>query len=444
MRATFLRLASVLLGLGLAGSSLAAQSLTDREARIRRAVSDGYEPAIGLLQQAVDQGSGSLNVEGVRRVGQLFRAVFDSLGFTTRWLELPPELERAGHLIAERRGARADPAGKRLLLIGHLDTVFEGPGQRFSRQDTVARGAGTSDMKGGDVAIVLALRALHAVGALDEMNVTVVLTGDEESPGRPVEVTRRPLIEAARRSDVALAFEGGDARTATIARRGSSGWVLTVTGRQAHSSGIFRPGAGYGAIFEAARILNEFRERLAGQPYLTFNPGAIVGGTDVQLDTMAITGRTASKTNIIARSALVAGDLRFLTDSQKDSARAVMRAVVADHLPGTTARISFEDSYPGMPPTDGARAVLAGFDQVSQALGYPAIEALPPDRRGAGDVAFVGTIIPGLDGLGVTGFGAHSPEEGVYLPSLRMAAERAAVLMGRLARIKGAGGTPLP
>jgi glutamate carboxypeptidase len=422
----------------------ASQSLTDREARIRGAVSHGYEPAIGLLERSVNIGSGTLNLEGVRAVGRLFQAQLDSLGFTTRWLDLPPELKRAGHLIAERHGAKASPAGKRLLLIGHLDTVFEGPGQRFAQQDTVARGAGTSDMKGGDVAILLALRALETVGALDEMDVTVVMTGDEESPGRPVEVTRRPLIEAARRADVALAFEGGDARTATISRRGSSSWILTVTGRQSHSSGIFRPGTGYGAIFEAARILDGFRERLAGQPYLTFNPGAIVGGTEVSFDSTAVSGQTAGKTNIIARSAVVEGDLRFLTESQKDSARAVMRAVVSENLPGTSARITFEDSYPGMPPTDGARAVLRVFDGVSQALGYPAIEPLPPDRRGAGDVAFVGTIIPGLDGLGVTGFGAHSPEEGVYLPSLRMAAERAAVLMARLARIKGAGGAAQP
>ena len=444
MPARLSRLVSTLLGLALVAPALAAQPLTDREARIRGAVARGYEPAVALLQQAVNVGSGTLNLNGVRAVGRLFRHALDSLGFRTEWVELPAELGRAGHLVAERRGAKARPDGKRLLLIGHLDTVFEGPGQRFSRQDTVARGAGTADMKGGDVAILLALRALEAVGALDEMVVTVVMTGDEESPGRPIPVTRQALLDAARRSDVALAFEGGDARTATISRRGSSSWILTVTGRQSHSSGIFQRGAGYGAIFETARILDGFRERLAGQPYLTFNPGAIVGGTDVTFDSTAVGGRTAGKTNIIARSTVVAGDLRFLTEGQKDSARAVMRAVVAENLPGTTARISFDDGYPGMPPTDGARAVLGVFDAVSQALGYPAIEALPPERRGAGDIAFVGTIIPSLDGLGVNGFGAHSPEEGVYLPSLRMAAERAAVLMARLARVRDAGAAPLP
>jgi len=420
-------------------AALQAQPLTTREARTRGYVNRRYESAVSLLQRLVDIGSGSLNPAGVRAVGDVLRARLDSLGFETRWVELPPEMRRGGHLVAVRKGPRANPDGKRILLIGHLDTVFEGEGQRFARRDTVARGAGTADMKGGDVVIVLALEALASIGALDEMEIRVVFTGDEESAGRPVEVTREPLRQAARESDVALAFEGGDARTATISRRGSSGWILTVTGRQAHSSGIFRPGASYGAIFEAARILNGFRERLAGQQYLTFNPGTIVGGTDVTFDSMAVSGTAASKTNIIAKSLVVQGDLRFLTEGQKDSARAVMREIVSENLPGTTARISFTDSYPGMPPSDGSRAVLALFDGVSQALGYPAIEALAPDRRGAGDIAFVGDIIPGLDGLGVDGFGAHSPEEGVYLPSIKMAAERAAVLMARLAKISGSG-----
>jgi len=410
------------------------QSLSPLETRIRGAVASQVDEAVGLLERAVNISSGTLNVAGVRAVGDLFRRELDGLGFATRWVELPATLKRAGHLVAEWNGPKATVGGKRLLLIGHLDTVFEGPAQRFVRRDTVARGAGTADMKGGNVAMVLALKALKRTGALDEMRVIVVLTGDEESPGRPLDISRKALRDAARQSDAALAFEGGDQRTATIARRGSSSWILTVEGRQAHSSGIFREGSGHGAVFEGARILNEFRERLAKQPYLTFNPGVVVGGTEVSYDSSATSGSAGGKTNIIARKLVVHGDLRFLTEGQKDSARAVMRGIVTQSLPGTRATISFEDGYPGMPPTDGSRALLAALDQVSRALGYPAIEPLPPERRGAGDISFVADIVPGLDGLGVEGFGAHSPEEGVYVKSLRTAAERAAVLMYRLAR----------
>ncbi len=419
---------------GASFTSARAQALSPLESRIRAAVAAHYDSAVGLLQRTVDIPSGTLNLAGVRAVGQAYQRELTALGFTTRWAAMPASLGRAGHLVAEWRGPQFATGGKRILLIGHLDTVFEGQGQRFVQRDSVARGAGAADMKGGNVAMILALQALKQAGALDQVQVIVVMTGDEESAGRPLSVSRKDLLDAARRSDVALAFEGGDARTATIARRGASGWVLTVRGRQGHSSAIFRDGSGYGAIFEAARILNEFRERLSKQPYLTFNPGTIVGGTDVSFDSTAVSGKAASKTNIIAKHLVVQGDLRSLTPGQLDSARTVMREIISNNLPGTTATISFEDGYPGMPPTDGNRAILAIFDRVSQDLGYPAIEALPPERRGAGDVSFVAPIIDAIDGLGVEGFGAHAPEEGVYLPSLKMAAERAAVLMFRLSR----------
>ncbi len=419
---------------GASFTSARAQALSPLESRIRAAVAAHYDSAVGLLQRTVDIPSGTLNLAGVQAVGQAYQRELTALGFTTRWAAMPASLGRAGHLVAEWRGPQFATGGKRILLIGHLDTVFEGQGQRFVQRDSVARGAGAADMKGGNVAMILALQALKQAGALDQVQVIVVMTGDEESAGRPLSVSRKDLLDAARRSDVALAFEGGDARTATIARRGASGWVLTVRGRQGHSSAIFRDGSGYGAIFEAARILNEFRERLSKQPYLTFNPGTIVGGTDVSFDSTAVSGKAASKTNIIAKHLVVQGDLRSLTPGQLDSARTVMREIISNNLPGTTATISFEDGYPGMPPTDGNRAILAIFDRVSQDLGYPAIEALPPERRGAGDVSFVAPIIDAIDGLGVEGFGAHAPEEGVYLPSLKMAAERAAVLMFRLSR----------
>lgn len=423
-------LAALLVALPLAAAG--GQPLTDREARIRGAVARHHSWALDLLERTVNVGSGTLNLAGVKAVGEVLRAELDALGFATRWVDLPPAMRRAGHLVAERRGPGARPDTRRLLLIGHLDTVFEGPGQQFTLADTVALGAGTSDMKGGNTVILLALRALRAVGALDQMHVTVVFTGDEESPGRPIEGSRAALLEAAAKSDVALAFEGGNARTATIARRGASTWTLTVTGRQGHSSGIFRADAGYGAVFEAARILDQFRQRLAGQPFLTFNPAVFLGGTGVAWDSAAAQGTVAGKVNIVPREVVVHGDLRFLTDGQRDSARAVMREVVDQSLPGTSARISFEDGYPGMPPSDGNRELLAVLDGASQALGYPPVDPLPPDRRGAGDIAFVASMLPSLDGLGVDGFGAHSPEEGMYVPSLRMAAERAAVLMARL------------
>ena len=417
----------------LVASPLPAQSLSKTERRLRDHVQRTREEQVAMLARVVNIPSGTMNAAGVRRTGDVFRAALDSLGFRTRWASMPDSMQRAGHLVAEHAGRKGRT---RILLIGHLDTVFEGEGQQWAREDSIGHGAGSSDMKGGDVILLYALKAMQAAGTLKDANVTVVLTGDEERAGEPLSISRRDLIEAARRCDVALAFEGGSRTTATVARRGASSWLLTVTGKQSHSAGIFDSSAGYGAIYETARILDEFRLRLAGRKYLTFNPGVIVGGTDVSFDTAQLSGRAAGKDNIIARSATVPGDLRFLSEAQKDSARAVMRGIVGRNLPGTSATIRFDDAYPAMSPTPGNYALLAVYDSSSRALGYGPVTALDPGQRGAGDISFVAPFIDGLDGLGALGAGAHSPSERVSLPALAMQTERAALLINRLATRK--------
>ncbi len=354
MHTSLRRFGATALCLSLGAAPAPAQTLTQTEQQLRTWISAHREDQIGLLERMVNIPSGTLNVAGVRAVGALYRAELDALGFTTRWAEMPAAMHRGGHLVAHREARIRTAKAKRLLLIGHFDTVFEGAGQKFVRTDSTARGAGTSDMKGGDVVLLFALKALAAIGRLDALDVTVVITGDEESTGRPLDVARRDLIDAAKRTDVALSFEAGSPEFASISRRGSSNWVLRVTGRQGHSAGVF--GGTYGAIYEAARILDEFRERLVGEPGLTFNPGIIAGGGDLSVDTSGSTYQVSGKTNIIAPTTEVKGDLRFFTEAQKERARGVMREIVAKNLPGTSARITFEDSYPAMPLTPRGRS----------------------------------------------------------------------------------------
>ena len=410
---------------------LAAQSLDRQEQRLRESITAAREEQIVYLQRVVDIPSSTLNFAGVRKVGAVFRASFDSLGFTTSWAAVPDAVGRAGHLVAEHKGR---PGAVRLLLIGHLDTVVEPAGANFVREDSMARGIGAADMKGGDVVIVYALKALQAAGALRDLNVTIVFTGDEEHPGEPLAEARRALLEAAQHSDVALAFEAGNRSDVTVARRGASAWRVTATGRQAHSAGVFGEGAGYGAIYEVARILDAFRAQLVGEQYLTFNAATIVGGTDVTYDTVAISGTTASKLNIVPSHAIAHGDLRFISAEQLQRTRDRMRAIVAQHLPGTDATIVFRDEYPAMSPTPGNARLLAVYDSASQALGYGAVAALDPGRRGAGDISFVAPLIDGLDGLGALGGGTHAPSERVDLRTLGMQTERAALLLYRLGR----------
>jgi glutamate carboxypeptidase len=418
-----------LLLLAVPGRLAAQAALTGQEQRIRAAIGAARDDQIAYLQRVVDIPSATLDTAGVRRVADVFKASFDSLGFATTWVPMPAEMRRAGHLVAVHRGK---PGAVRILLIGHFDTVVEPDGPNFVRQDSMARAVGGGDMKGGDVIILYALKALEAAGALRDLNVTAVFTGDEEDPGEPLALTRQALIDAGHGNDVALAFEGGSRSIATVARRGSSGWRLTATGRQAHSAGIFGRGVGYGAIYELARILDAFRSQLSGEQYLTFNAATMVGGTDVTYDTVANSGTAASKTNIVPRLAIAAGDLRFMTPEQLQRARERMRAIVAQHLPGTDAQITFIDEYPAMPLTEGNSRILAVYDSASQALGYGPVRPMDPGMRGAGDLSFVAPFMDGLEGLGALGTGAHSPAERVNLNALPMQTERAAITIARL------------
>ena len=430
-RATLLCALSIVTHQGLNAQAVSKPPLSPIEQKIRDYVRAHEAEQVAFLEKAVNISSGTFNLAGVRAVGRLFEPEFTSIGFQTNWIALPDAVGRAGHLFAERKGTR----GKRLLLIGHLDTVFEGEGERFVRLDTLAAGAGSSDMKGGDVVVLYALKALHSVGALDGTRIVVAFTGDEEDAGPLHLESRKPLIDVAKRSDIALAFEE-DAGKGTVARRGMSGWQLVVSARQAHSSGIFSPGSSYGAIYEAARILNAFREKLSGEQYLTFNPAVIVGGTDVSYDSTKISGTAAGKDNIIAPRVYARGDLRFITQDQLLKAREAMRAIVADHLPGTLATITFEDGNPAMPPTKGNLAVLAVEDSVSRALGQGPVEPLDPGRRGGGDISYVSDYVDALDGLGVKGMRSHTPDERVDLRSIVPATERAALLIYRLTRTR--------
>lgn len=414
----------------------ACAQLTPIEKQLVAAAEATTPQAMALLERSVNINSGTMNHEGVREVGKLFRAEFDQLGFKTQWLDMPPALQRAGHLLAEREGKQ----GKRLLLIGHLDTVFEkdSPTQKWDRQGDRVRGQGVTDMKGGDVIIIAALRALQQVGALDNTTIRVMFTGDEERAGHPLAVSRRDMIDAARRSDIALAFEatvrdkaGRD--TGTVGRRASGGFTLEVKGKQGHSSGVFGPSSGYGAIYEAARILNTFREQVI-EPGFTFNPGVIVGGTDTSYDDAATRGTAYGKSNIIARTTTVKSDMRYLSTAQRDKVQERMRAIVAQHLPGTSATIQFEENYPPMAPTEGGLNVLAQYSKASHDAGMGKIEALPPDARGAGDVQFVAPFVDSLDGLGAAGKGEHSPDEELDVPSIQRATVRTALLIYRLTR----------
>ncbi len=404
------------------------------EAAIVRHVQRDHGRSLALLKETVDINSGTMNFAGVRRVGAVFEREFKALGFTTQWID-GSRFNRAGHLVASH-GTR----GSRILLIGHLDTVFaeDSPFQSLQLSGPrVGSGPGGTDMKGGDVIIVHALRALRASGQLDRMRVRVVLMGDEENRGAPLPLATQSLIAAGDWADIALGFEDGDGdpKTAAVSRRGSSSWRLSVTGKPAHSSQIFQPDVGDGAIFEAARILDAFRQALSAVPNLTFNPGVIVGGTDVALDPDSSRGTAFGKGNVIAQSVAVEGDLRAISPEQLATARATMLGIVSRHLPHTDATLVFEDSYPPMAPTAGNRRLLARYDAVSRDLGLGPVTAINPRNAGAADISFVADRVDmALDGIGLMGSGGHTVDEVADFSTLDSQTARAAVLIYRLSK----------
>ena len=393
---------------------------------------------LALLERTVNQNSGTRNLAGVRAVHDILAPEFEALSFAIRWVPMDA-VARAGHLIATHKG---QAGRKRLLLIGHLDPVFEAdsPFQRFKRVDaTHARGPGVADDKGGVATMLAALRAMQAAGTLKGANIEVVLTGDEEEVGLPVETSRAELVAAGKRADAALDFEGlaqdGGADMGSIARRSSSNWNLTVEARSGHSSGVFSPAAGDGAIYAAARILAAFRAELP-EPNLTFNAGLIAGGATASLGADQARAEATGKTNIIPAQAVVRGDMRSLSREQIERVAAKMQAIAARDYPGAKATLTLEHKYPPMAPTAGNRALLARLNGVNATLGLPAMGELDPLKRGAGDISFVAGDVDGLIGLGPASDGDHTPAETVDVPSIFKQAKRAALLMSRLASEK--------
>jgi len=421
-------------------ASPAPAQLSRPEQAMVRTVDAEQERTVAMLGRWVDQNSGTMNFAGVKSVGDMLRGELEPLGFKVEWIDIGAA-NRSGHLVARHKGPSTGSGarGKRLLLIGHLDTVFEqdSPFQRWVRRGNEGEGPGAGDDKGGMAVIISALRAMKAAGTLKNADITVFLTGDEEDAG-PLEIARRDLIAAGKWADVALDFEGlvqqDGLDMGSTARRSSDEWTVTVTARSGHSSGIFTAGSGSGANYELARIIDSFR-RDVREDKLTFNVGLIGGGATAELDPGRIRINATGKTNIIAGTAIARGDLRAMSPEQIERAKAKMRAIVAQPLPGAKAGIAFApDGYPPMAPTAGNRALLAHLNLVNRDMGLPEMGELDPVKRGAGDISFVAADVDGLAGLGAASRGDHAPGETVDIPSIFRQAKRAAILMSRLAK----------
>jgi len=413
-------------------STLAVDTQDNTEKAIVEQVNKNLSSSIKTLETVVNINSGTMNFSGVEQVGKIFSNEFQKLGFKTTWID-GRDFNRSGHLVAS-----IGSQGPKILMIGHLDTVFSASDefQKFEVLDkNNIAGPGITDMKGGDMIIISALKALKELGLLNNVQIQVVMTGDEERSGKPLSLSKKVIVDGAKWADIALGFENGDSNieTAVVARRGYVGWQLNVTGKAAHSSQIFREDIGFGAIFETARILNEFRLKLGNKEMLTFNPGLIFGGTDISYQASSASGEAFGKSNVIAKTSQVNGDIRTLYDDELKATKEQMLKIVANNLGQTSANLTFFEGYPPMAPTKGNKKLLAMYNKISQDLGYENITAVNPRRAGAADISFAANHVDmALDGLGLMGSGAHTKGEIADMSSFAKNSHKAAILIYRL------------
>ncbi|HEX3661251.1 MAG TPA: M20/M25/M40 family metallo-hydrolase [Acidobacteriaceae bacterium] len=432
-------LPALLAALTLTAAAQAPQPLSRQEKTIVSYIDAHQQDANALLETLVDINSGTHNLPGVRDVAKIMEAQLTALGFHVEWIPMDA-IQRAGDLVATHPCPQPGQCGKRMLFIGHMDTVFEktSPFQTWSVKGHIATGPGSSDMKGGLVDMLFALKALQAAHALDRTAITAVLSGDEEDYGEPASVSRRDMVAAAHHSDVALEFEGtpriNGVFYGSVSRRSSITWHLKTTGETGHSSGIFSQPMGYGAIYELVRILDSFRTQLP-QPYLTYNVGMILGGSSLTVNAAGDSGTVNGKDNVIPPTAYASGDIRTISNQQSEEVEKKMQGIVAQHLSRTGAEISFGEGYPAMAPTAASRALLRLLNQCNASLGFAPMPELDPMKRGAGDISFVAGLIPGLAGIGATGQGAHAPGETVDLSAQPINTTRDALLMLRLSHV---------
>jgi glutamate carboxypeptidase len=382
---------------------------------VRRAVEADLPAFLADLERLVNVDCGSYTRAGVLEVGRWTGAFLERLGATVEYRP-DPAGELGDTVIATFRGR---PGGPRVLLIGHLDTVFD-PGTAAERpfriEGGIARGPGVTDMKSGLLAGLYALKALTAgvAGELPFERLTFVANPDEEI-GSP---TSTPHIRAAATdADVALVLECARANGDIVsARKGIVDTRIAVTGRAAHAG--VEPEKGRSAILEAARIVRDLHALNGRWPGVTVNVGVIAGGT---------------RPNVVAERCELEVDLRSATAEALDIASAEIAAIAAaTEVPDTTAEVTVRTSWRPMEKLERSGRLVEHAQALARRLGFEVADAATGGASDANTTSGMG--VPSLDGLGPVGGNDHSPVEYLEVDSI---VPRTALLAGLLLAIAG-------
>jgi glutamate carboxypeptidase len=381
-------------------------ALTDLHAR----VTDRIPAYLDDLEKLVNIDCGSYTPEGVNRVADLVTDRLAAVGavIERRGGGTAPDGRPLGDLVI----GRLDGSGPRLLLVGHMDTVFE-PGTAALRPFRVdgdrARGPGVSDMKGGLLAGLAALAALDEAGS--RPSATFVANPDEEI-GSPFS---GPVIrELAAEHDVALVLECARANGDIVsARKGIADLVVTVRGRAAHAG--VEPEKGRSAILAAARLVGSLHELNGRWPTVSCNVGVIAGGT---------------RPNVVPAECRFEVDLRAANTDEFAAATAAMTELLATPtLPDTTVEHEVTASHPPMEKSPAAARLVELAVAMAAELGFELHDAATGGASDANTTASAG--LPTLDGLGPIGGDDHAPPEWLDLTSV---APRTTLLAGLIAR----------
>ncbi len=379
---------------------------------------------LSLLEQITNINSGSLNISGLNAVHAVFSQELQALGFHISvlpggFVEMPhcagndPGLNLADHLLASRQGA-----GARLLLMGHMDTVFpqESNFQSFSRAGNILRGPGVFDMKGGLVVMLYALKSLHETGLLENRSVSVLLNSDEEVGSLS---SRVYLEQQAVMHDYGLVFEGSSDNNQVRERKGLGQIKMIVSGRASHAGSAHEDGLS--AITELAYKIIEMESMTDYATGITVNVGMINGG---------------EARNMVAPCAEAFVDLRYPSPEQGTAAEQQFAAIARTNFafPESEGQISTELwvnlHRPPKIPTAESDYLLLKTIAIGRLLGE---QIGVSDSGGGTDGSLTQAVgLPTIDSLGLIGLGGHSQREEVNLDSLLQTTRRAAILIHRL------------
>jgi glutamate carboxypeptidase len=381
---------------------------------LRDLAAERYEAFLSDLEQMVNVDCGSYTPEGVNRIADLCEARL----FANGWhVERRPHRADAGQpafgdlVIGTLRGS----GGPRVLLIGHMDTVFdEGTvAQRpFTVDGDIAKGPGVSDMKGGLLTGFVAIEVLQAAGFDGFGHITYVCNPDEEI-GSPFS---GPLIrELAPHHDAAFVLEGARANGDIVsARKGITDYTIEFVGRAAHAG--VEPEKGRNALLDAATKIVALQALNGRWPGVTVNVGVARGGT---------------RTNVVAERCTLQVDLRSPDLETLEAAEAeVARLCEETIVPDVHVELIANSWHRPMEKKEGGARLASLAADVAGELGFELHDAATGGASDANTTSAAGTAT--IDGLGPIGGDDHAPAEWLDLTSV---VPRVALLAGLIGRL---------